>query len=177
MSDPYVMKNKYQGKKIEMRIRPVFESPEVPDLIERIRTDTALFFVEPSSNGNYLELKCVDHDRGTNFVFYMTYTNLLNRCVGHEVEYENGYIVFEDFDLVMSIDKTDYVIPEVSEECECPVCYESYLPVYVSLCGHSTCNSCMMNMDSKGLLQCPICRSDAFKYPIALACNRNYISV
>ncbi len=175
-----IIRLRTQGKvktEPKMRIRPTFESPDVHDLIERIRTDDCLFFVESSTNDNFLELKCVDSDRGTNFCFYMEYSQTLSRCIGHEVQYEGGYILFDDFDIIMGIEESDYVTPEVSEECECPVCYETFLPVYVSLCGHSVCNGCMVNMSNKGHNKCPICRSDSFKYPIALACNRNYISV
>jgi hypothetical protein len=164
-----------------MMTRPVFESADVPELIERIRTDDCIFTIEPCPNSDYLELRCFNTDRGTDFRFYMNYTANLASGIGHEVEYENSMIMFTDQmtpeDVFAPILETDYIISLDEDEDECPVCYESYEPMFMSLCGHHACNDCMIKMESKGLSRCPICRSDSFKYPIAVVCNRSFVNV
>jgi hypothetical protein len=81
----------------------------------------------------------------------------------------------EDFFMTMDIQETDYTVPMVEDIEECPVCYEPYEPMYGSLCGHHTCVECMKRMDAQGLHKCPMCRSDDFKFPIAVACNRMFV--
>jgi len=172
--------------------RPVFESPEVPDIIERVRRPESIFTIVAAPNNNYLELRCVNSDYGQDFRFYMNYTEDLASGIGDEVEYRGGMILFtddvtyisdyddgsetEDFNLIMPILESDYVIPIVEDIEECPVCLETYEPMYGPLCGHNVCNDCMRNMDLKGLTKCPLCRSDSFKFPIALACNRSFVN-
>jgi hypothetical protein len=168
-----------------MMTRPVFESPDVQELIERIRNEDSYFTIEASPNSHYLELRCVNSDLGQDFRFYMNYTSDLASGIGHEVQYEGGMIMFtdevvyidDDEEDVMPISDNDYVISLDQDKTECPVCYETYEPMYGSLCGHNACNDCMIKMDSKGLTKCPMCRSDSFKFPIALACNRSFVNV
>jgi len=168
--------------------RPVFEHADVADLIEEIRNEDSYFTIEPCANSEYLELRCVNPDRGSNFCFYMNYTADLASGIGHEVEYVNGMIMFTDLlpdyddgsqteDDFMPVFESDYVVPMVEDIEECPVCYELYEPMYGSVCGHRACNNCMISMDATGLTKCPMCRSDDFKFPIALACNRSFVKV
>jgi hypothetical protein len=101
------------------------------------------------------------------------------------VSYEGGMISLMDEmvisdsdsepDVLVRIQETDYTIPMVEDTEECPVCYEPYEPVYGSLCGHYTCVKCMKKMDAIGMTSCPMCRSEYFKFPIALACERMFI--
>ena len=177
-----------------MMTRPVFEHVDVADLIEEIRKEDSYFIIEPCANSDYLELRCINPDQGSNFCFYMNYTADLASGIGREVEYDNGVILFtdpdnityygydesdteDDFNLLMPVLETDYVVPMVEDIEECPVCYESYEPMYGSLCGHHACNNCMISMDARGLTKCPLCRSVDFKFPIALACNRSFVKV
>jgi hypothetical protein len=174
-----------------MMTRPVFEHVDVADLIEEIRNEDSYFTIEPCANSEYLELRCVNPDQGSDFCFYMNYTADLASGIGREVEYRNGMIMFtdllpdydsgseteDDFNLLMPVLETDYVVPMVEDIEECPVCYESYEPMYGSLCGHHACNNCMISMDARGLTKCPLCRSVDFKFPIALACNRSFVKV
>lgn len=185
-----------------MITRPIFENTDVADLIEQIRTDDSIFSIRLSTNFGYLELRCNNPNHGTDFCFYMDKTEDLARGIGKEVLYQNGMILFtepdnfnlimpdsityygydesdteDDFNLLMPILETDYVVPMVEDIEECPVCYESYEPMYGSLCGHHTCNECMISMAAKGLTKCPMCRSADFKFPIALACNRSFVKV
>lgn len=174
--------------KLEMMTRPVFESPDVPELIERVRTDDSYFTIEASANSDYLELRCINSDHGQDFRFYMNYTSDLASGIGHEVEYEGGMILFtnevvyiedddEEEDVVVPISDEDYVISLDEDVTECPVCYETYEPMYGSLCGHNACNACMIKMDASGLTKCPLCRSDNFRFPIAVACNRSFVKI
>jgi hypothetical protein len=173
-----------------MMTRPVFEHPDVADLIEQIRTEDSYFIIEPSANSHYLELRCINPNHGSNFCFYMNYTADLASGIGHEVEYEGGMIMFTDliygydesdtegdFSLLMPVLETDYVVPMVEDLEECPVCYDTYEPMYGSLCGHHVCNDCMISMDARGLTKCPLCRSDSFKFPIAVACDRRFVKI
>jgi hypothetical protein len=164
-----------------MMTRPVFESPDVPELIERIRTDDTVFTIEPCPNSDYLELRCYDSNLGSDFCFYMNYTTDLADSIGHEIQYENGMILFTDHmkpeDVIAPILETDYITSLDEDVEECPVCYELYEPMIMSLCGHNACNDCMIKMGSNGLTKCPICRSDRFKYPIAVVCDRSFVSV
>lgn len=167
-----------------MMTRPVFESADVPDLIERIRDDESVFTIEPSANSDYLELRCVNSDHGQDFRFYMNYTADLASGIGHEVQYEGGMILFTDPVICIDDDEdfapileTDYITSLDEDAEECPVCYESYEPMFRSLCGHHACNDCMIKMGLKGLTKCPICRSASFKYPIAVVCNRSFVNV
>ena len=169
--------------------RPVFEHVDVADLIEEIRDEDSHFTIESCANSEYLELRCINPNHGSNFCFYMNRTNDLASGIGREVEYRSGMIMFtsiiyydesdteDDFNLIMPVLETDYVVPMVEDIEECPVCYESYEPMYGSLCGHHTCNNCMISMDARGLTKCPLCRSDSFKFPIAIACNRSFVKV
>jgi len=165
-----------------MMTRPVFESPDVHNLIEEIRNDDSYFIIEPCANSNYLELRCLNENQGSNFCFYMNYTADLASGIGHEVEYENGMIMFTD--LLPDYDsgseteegsepvrEIDYIVPMVEDAEDCPVCLEKYEPMYAALCGHRACNSCMVNMYENGLHKCPLCRCDSFRFPIALACS------
>jgi hypothetical protein len=118
----------------------------------------------------------------------MNHTADLYSGLNQEVEYRSGFVMFSDAiyiqddsdsetEKIVMIDDDDYTISVDVDIDECPVCYETYEPMYGSTCGHSVCNKCMVNMNEKGLHNCPLCRSDRFKYPIALACNRNYVIV
>jgi len=177
----YVLRLYQIVKQINIMSRPVFESSDVYDLIQQIRTDDSIFSIHLSTNANYLELRCINTNRGTEFIFYMNYTEYFASCIGHNIEYRDGMILFvdsnfinyydsdteDDFNLLMPILETDYVVPMVEDIEECPVCYELYEPMYGSVCGHHACNNCMISMDARGLTKCPMCRSADFKSPIA----------
>jgi len=141
-------------------------------MIERIRGPLTKFTIR--QDGYYdllLEVENVDEL----YRFYMEYSANIASGINHEVEYTNGMIMFTDFDLIIGITEYDYTVPIVEDLEECPVCYETYEPMYGSLCGHHTCLECMRKMDAQGLSTCPLCRSDNFKYPIAVACNRMFV--
>lgn len=103
--------------------------------------------------------------------FYIEYSEYVSRCINKQVKYKNGTIALLETE---PITDEDYIIPISSDIDECPVCYETYEPMYGSLCGHHICLECMKKMDKSKLVNCPICRSDKFKFPIALACNRYF---
>jgi hypothetical protein len=162
-----------------MMTRVTFTTPGAAQMIENIANDMTIFRIEESSMPDELVLIC-DNFTATVYRFHMVYTADLASGLGRFVEYHNGIVLFTDetnFDLIMDIQESDYTVPMVEDIDECPVCYEQYEPMYGSLCGHSVCNDCMQKMDDMNLKSCPICRSDDFKYPIAVACGRNFIRV
>jgi len=92
-----------------------------------------------------------------------------------EVNWDSGSETESDF--FIEVQPDDYIVPMFDDVEECPVCYEAYEPMYGSLCGHRACVDCMRKMDRIGLTKCPMCRSDDFKFPIAMACNKIFVSV
>jgi zinc-RING finger domain len=162
-----------------MMARVTFTTPGAAQMIESIANEMTVFTIEESPLPGELILVC-DNFTATVYRFYMLYSADLASGVGRLVEYHNGMVLFTDetnFDLIMDIQESDYIVPMVEDIEECPVCYEQYEPMYGSLCGHSVCNDCMQKMDDMKLNSCPICRSEDFKYPIAVACGRNFIRV
>jgi len=94
-------------------------------------------------------------DNSTQFLIY--YSEDLASGIGQPIEYRNGMVLF-----------TDRVI---SAE-ECPVCFETYEPMYRSTCGHNCCIDCMRKMGERGLTRCPLCRSSDFRFSIGRVCNQ-----
>lgn len=103
--------------------------------------------------------------------FLMHYSEDLASGIGHPVEYSKGIVMFTD--RVTPIKDTDYTIPVDTEEC--PVCLESYDPMFGSTCGHQCCVDCMRKMYDQRLTRCPLCRSEEFRFPIAMACNQTFV--
>jgi hypothetical protein len=176
-----------------MMTRPQFMSPTTEDIIRTIRTPDTTFYIDQDENDDlFLEVCPSEYET---FRFHMSYAPDIASGVNRYVEYENGYILFTDdiydwasvpdvevdFDTnennFTSILETDYTIPMIEDVEECPVCYEQYEPMYGSLCGHRACLDCMRRMDATGLTKCPMCRSDDFKFPIAVACNKMFVTV
>ena len=170
-----------------MMSRPVFMSPSTSVIIEAIRRPTTVFTIR--QNGyDELVLECTNSN-DEYFIFYMEYSEDLASGVNRSVVYENGVILFTDIDdwdsesetdmpdLVVQVQDTDYTVPMVEDVEECPVCYELYEPMYGSVCGHHTCLDCMQRMDQMGITKCPMCRSDDFKFPIAVACNKMFVTI
>ena len=111
-----------------MMVRPVFETIDVADLIEEIRAADSVFTIHLSENASYLELRCFNPSHGSDFCFYMNKTDNLIGGIGHNVEYRNGMIMYtdllpdyydsdteDDFNLLMPVLETDYVIPMVED--------------------------------------------------------------
>jgi hypothetical protein len=92
--------------------------------------------------------------------FLIHYSEDLASGIGQPVEYRNGMILFTD---------------RVTSTEECPVCFETYEPMYRSTCGHNCCIDCMRKMGERGLTRCPLCRSAEFRYPVAIACNQIFV--
>ena len=161
-----------------MMTRPRFMSPTADDIIRNIRTRDTTFYIGQDENDDlFLE---INPTLDESFRFYVSYTVDIANGINRYVEYENGYILFTDD--WSSVDKipvleTDYMIPMIDDVEECPVCYEPYEPMYGSLCGHRACLDCMKRMDTMGLTKCPMCRSDDFRFPIAVACNKMFVTV
>ena len=168
-----------------MMTRPRFMSPTAEDIIRNIRTPDTTFYIGQDENDD-LFLEVVPSIDAT-FRFYMSYAPDIASGIDRYVEYENGYIY--DWDSIPGIDddinennftpirETDYIIPMMEDVEECPVCYEQYEPMYGSLCGHRACLDCMRKMDARGLTKCPMCRSEDFKFPIAVSCNKMFVTV
>ena len=166
-----------------MMSRVIFTTPGDARAIESIANEMSVFTIEESPLPGELILVC-DNFTDTVHKFCILYSADLASGIGRLVEYSNGMILFTDeydsegdFDLVMTFKETDYTVPMVEDIEECPVCYEQYEPMYGSLCGHRVCNDCMQKMDDMKIVSCPLCRSEDFKYPIAVACGRNFIHV
>jgi len=163
-----------------MMTRVIFTTPGAARTIESIANEMTVFTIQESPLPGELILMC-DNFTETIHKFYMLYSADLASGIGRLVEYSNGMILFtdddSDFDLIMDVRETDYTVPMVEDIEECPVCYEQYEPMYGSLCGHRVCNDCMQKMDDMKIISCPLCRSEDFKYPIAVACGRNFIRV
>lgn len=103
--------------------------------------------------------------------FLIHYSEDLASGIGHPVQYRKGVVMFTD--RVTPIKDTDYTIPVDAEEC--PVCLESYDPMFGSTCGHQCCVDCMRKMYDQRLTRCPLCRSEEFRFPIAMACNQTFV--
>ena len=170
-----------------MMSRPVFVSPTSASIIEMIRGSTTVFTIRQNGFDELL-LECTNGPDEF-FHLYREYTVDMASGVNREVQYADGWIMFTDEwdsesetdtdmpDLVTPVLETDYTVPMVEDVEECPVCYEPYEPMYGSVCGHHTCLDCMKRMDQAGLTKCPMCRSDDFKFPIAVACNKMFVTV
>lgn len=173
-----------------MMISPRFMSPDAHAIIASIRTNNTRYSIGQDGNDDlFLEVRPSDDEV---FRFHLDYSANLASGVNHSVVYENGLIFFTDtvdwdtasetenennFDLVVPVQESDYTVPMFDDLEECPVCYEQYEPMYGSLCGHHTCLDCMKRMAHTGLTKCPMCRSDDFKFPIAMACNIMFVTV
>jgi hypothetical protein len=170
-----------------MIVRPVFESSTAPEVIGNIRGPCAQFTIRQDGDDDFF-LEVYPRE-GEQYRFYLTYSEDLVRGLNRDVIYEGGHLLFtddsdsdsdsdsDDFRFVVAIKNTDYTVPTEEDVAECPVCYDTYEPMYGSNCGHHICLDCMQGMDKKGLVKCPLCRSDDFKFPIAVACNRKFIVV
>ena len=167
-----------------MIVRPVFMSPTAPEVIRNIRGPFAQFTIRQDGHDDlFLEVSPREEEV---YRFYMIYSEDLASGLNRDVEYVCGQIMFtddlesesddsDDFRFVVPIKNTDYTIPTEEDVAECPVCYEMYEPMYGSKCGHHICLDCMQSMDYRGLVMCPLCRSDDFKFPIAVACNKMFV--
>ena len=160
-----------------MIVRPVFTNSQSSQIIESLREPDTIFTIRMSHyNTHVLMLEFLVVRTSIIYSVYIDYSEDLVSAIDREVEYRNGMIMFTEADF-MPVLETDYTVPMVEDVEECPVCYESYEPMYGSLCGHHVCNDCMISMDARGLTKCPLCRSSDFKFPIALACNRSFVKV
>ena len=168
-------------------IGPRFMSPDAHAIIMSIRTNNTRYSIGQDGNDDlFLEVRPSDDEV---FRFHLAYSANLASGVNRSVVYEDGLIFFTDNvdwdsasetdmpDLVVPVQESDYTVPMFDDLEECPVCYESYYPLYGSLCGHHTCLECMKKMGRLGTTKCPMCRSDDFKFPIAMACNIMFVSV
>ena len=106
------------------------------------------------------------------YYFRLDYSEDLASGIGRNVQYDRGIVMFTDYRFIQD---TDYTIPMVEDIEDCPVCMEPYEPMFGSTCGHHCCVDCMKKMDESGLVRCPLCRSDEFKFPIAMTCLRDYV--
>jgi hypothetical protein len=169
-----------------MMVRPRFVSPDAHDIINNIRTNNTTYSIGQDGNDElFLEVRPSDDEI---FRFHLEYSADLASGVNRSVVYENTHIMFTDevnwdsgseteSDFFIEVQPDDYIVPMFDDVEECPVCYEAYEPMYGSLCGHRACVDCMRKMDRIGLTKCPMCRSDDFKFPIAMACNKIFVSV
>ena len=158
-------------------VRPRFVSPDAHDIISNIRTNNTTYSIGQDGNDElFLEVRQSDDEI---FRFHLEYSAELASGVNRSVVYENTHIMFTDTEsnFLIEVQDSDYIVPMFDDLEECPVCYESYEPVYGSLCGHRACVDCMRKMDRMGITKCPMCRSDDFKFPIAMACNKIFVSV
>ena len=169
-----------------MMTRPRFVSPTSLEVIRTIRNEHTTFRILQDGNDDLLLEVRPSQDES--FRFIMEYTADLASGINLDVMYTDGYILFtdpiwdsesdtEDFDVIMRFTELDYTVPMVEDIEECPVCYESYEPMYGSRCGHHVCLDCMKKMDVSGIVRCPLCRSEDFKFPVAMACNRVFVRV
>ena len=104
--------------------------------------------------------------------FFIEYSEDLASGIGLQVEYNNGIVMFTD--RAKFIQDTDYTIPCLDDQ-DCPVCLESYDPMFGSTCGHQCCVDCMRKMYDQRITRCPLCRSEEFRFPIAMACNQTFV--
>lgn len=167
-----------------------FYEPDSINIIENVKTTTTIFSIIENGNGDLL-LSCKISEYEI-YKFYIEPTNILRRCINMQVDYGSSWITFidefewdtyselSDSDCDVANTKcildTDYCIPDMDIE-ECPVCYDTFEVFFGSNCGHYVCTPCMRKMDEKHIYNCPMCRSDVFKYPIAIACNRDFVWV
>jgi len=79
--------------------------------------------------------------------------------------YDDGVIRWTEGDIMVY---ESYLI-FTTKEMECPICYEEFKTDIVSKCGHCACEKCMVKMCQANVMTCPMCRSDAFRFPIAVA--------
>jgi len=169
-----------------MRVKPIFVSQDSLTIIEHIRGPSTVFTIRQNGYDELL-LEC-EVDLDEHFRFYIEYSEDIASGINREVMYQNGWIEFTeesesetesdtDFHIVMRVTDDDYTVPIDEDIEECPVCYELYEPMYGSVCGHHTCVDCMIRMDEMGLTNCPLCRSGEFRFPVAVACNRMFVTV
>lgn len=169
-----------------MMVWPRFVSPYAIDIIDNIWTPTTTYSIGQDGNDDlFLEVRPADDEV---FRFLLEYSADLASGVNRSVLYQNGIILFTDevdWDSesespdsnLVPVLETDYIVPMIEDVEECPVCYENHEPMYGSLCGHRACIDCMKRMGRMGITKCPMCRSDDFKFPIAMACNIMFVSV
>jgi hypothetical protein len=158
-----------------------FENSGVPEFLDRLRIDhdTISYTLNRDDEDDSLYLVTrISNNEWYNFEVVQD-SPLLSNIVNQPVDYvnSNGLIIFlphNTFDILPVTDQ-DYIVPMVEDLDECPVCMEMFEPQYMSRCGHCICNDCMVKMDRNGLGRCPMCRSEEFRFPIAMACERDFI--
>ena len=160
-----------------MITRIQFENSAVSEFLDRIRIDnhSISYTLNREDDDSLYLVTRVSADEWYNFEVRQD-NPILSNVVNQPVDYINssGLTLFLPSDIVPVTDQ-DYIVPMVDDIEECPVCMETFEPQYGSLCGHCICNECMVKMDRNGLMRCPMCRSNEFRFPIAMACERDFI--
>jgi len=89
--------------------------------------------------------------------------------------YDKGFIHWNEEPL--EVHRSQIQMYKEARDIECPVCYENFKTNIGSLCGHTVCMECMVKMHKNNLKECPMCRSEDFKYPLRLAIGSTVIKL
>ena len=120
----------------------------------------------------------VTTDDDTSYRFQIERTPELEPYVdGFMIEFTEYFMRIVDVaDEFRQIFQQEYLV-SLNDIAECPVCMESFEPMWVGRCKHDVCDGCMIKMEEAGLHRCPLCRDAGFRIPMALACGRDYVEV
>jgi len=176
-----------------------FINDESAEQIRQIHTDMADYYLSITRGDLLLICETVENVTQRFKIMWDTVlADLAFKAIS--VVYADGYITWDDTQIIIrddDISSYDYGSeteevwppegPEIIEfvyktqfhysKCSmnCPVCYDDFNSTIMSLCNHSVCTSCLKSMHESNLFTCPICRSDVFKWPIAIAMGAKII--
>jgi hypothetical protein len=144
--------------------------------IRLVTNDISEFYLE--KNGDKYLLICKEFP-GSNeeSCFEIESSSEIVRLVNlnTQIWYDKGFIHWNEEPL--EVHRSQIQMYKEARDIECPVCYENFKTNIGSLCGHTVCMECMVKMHKNNLKECPMCRSEDFKYPLRLAIGSTVIKL
>ena len=153
-----------------------FREPSDFTAIKLVSNDLSEFYLETQESELFLICR-VFHGSDEESLFRIDSSIELERLKksNTKIWYERGFIYWIEEPL--EVHRSQITMFKEAKKIECPVCYEDFRTNIGALCGHSVCMECMVKMHDNNLKECPICRSEDFKYPLRLALTSTVIKL